>query len=136
MFAREEGVIVRFIEFMPLEEERVWSPDTVVSLDEIVTRMSEYRPLVEIPRGRSETARRYRFDDGVGGSASLLLSRIRSAATAAAFELPQTERSGPVFFRSGTTIFTGACRAALRMRNSPELTRRFSSSEAPPRTRP
>ena len=66
MFAREEGVIVRFIEFMPLEEERVWSPDTVVSLDEIVTRMSEYRPLVEIPRGRSETARRYRFDDGVG----------------------------------------------------------------------
>ena len=66
MFAREEGVIVRFIEFMPLEEERVWSPDTVVSLDEIVTRMSEYRPLVEIPRGRSETARRYRFDDGIG----------------------------------------------------------------------
>ena len=66
MFAREEGVIVRFIEFMPLEEERVWSPDTVVSLDEIVTRMSEYRPLVEIPRGRSETARRYRFDDGMG----------------------------------------------------------------------
>jgi cyclic pyranopterin phosphate synthase len=66
MFAREEGVIVRFIEFMPLEEERVWSPDTVVTLDEIVSRMSEYRRLVEIPRGRSETARRYRFDDGVG----------------------------------------------------------------------
>jgi cyclic pyranopterin phosphate synthase len=66
MFAREEGVIVRFIEFMPLEEERVWSPDTVVTLDEIVRRMSEYRRLVEIPRGRSETARRYRFDDGVG----------------------------------------------------------------------
>ena len=66
MFAREEGVIVRFIEFMPLEEERSWSPDTVVSLDEIVNRMGEYRPLVEIPHARSETARRYRFDDGVG----------------------------------------------------------------------
>jgi GTP 3',8-cyclase len=66
MFAREEGVIVRFIEFMPLEEGRTWSPDTVVTLDEILTRMGEYRPLVEISRARSETARRYRFDDGVG----------------------------------------------------------------------
>ena len=66
MFAREEGVIVRFIEFMPLEEDRVWSPDIVVTLDEILTRMGEYRPLIEIPHGRSETARRYRFDDGVG----------------------------------------------------------------------
>jgi cyclic pyranopterin phosphate synthase len=66
MFAREEGVTVRFIEFMPLEEDRTWSPTTVVTLDEILARMAEYRPLVEIPHARSETARRYRFDDGVG----------------------------------------------------------------------
>ncbi len=66
MFAREEGVTVRFIEFMPLEEDRSWSPNTVVSLEEILARMAEYRPLVEIPHARSETARRYRFLDGVG----------------------------------------------------------------------
>ncbi|MBV9573387.1 MAG: GTP 3',8-cyclase MoaA [Acidobacteriales bacterium] len=66
MFAREEGVVVRFIEFMPLEEERVWAPDTVVPLDEIVARINEYRRLVEIPHQRSETARRYRFEDGIG----------------------------------------------------------------------
>jgi cyclic pyranopterin phosphate synthase len=66
MFAREEGVILRFIEFMPLEEDRVWAPDTVVRLEEIITRMGEYRALVEIPHERSETARRYRFDDGIG----------------------------------------------------------------------
>jgi GTP 3',8-cyclase len=66
MFARQEGVIVRFIEFMPLEEDRVWSPSVVVTLDEILERMGEYRPLVEIPHAHSETARRYRFDDGVG----------------------------------------------------------------------
>jgi cyclic pyranopterin phosphate synthase len=65
-FAREEGVIVRFIEFMPLEEDRVWSPEVVVTLDEILNRMAGYRPLVEIPHQRSETARRYRFDDGIG----------------------------------------------------------------------
>lgn len=66
MFAREEGVAVRFIEFMPLEEDRLWSRDVVVTLEEIVRRMSEYLPLVEIPHQRSETARRYRFADGIG----------------------------------------------------------------------
>ncbi len=66
MFSREEGVTVRFIEFMPLEEDRTWSPSTVVPLEEILARMAEYRPLVEIPHGRSETARRYRFEDGIG----------------------------------------------------------------------
>ena len=57
MFAREERVVVRFIEFMPLEEDRVWTPQIVVTLDEIVSRMSEYLPLEEIAHGRSETAR-------------------------------------------------------------------------------
>jgi GTP 3',8-cyclase len=66
MFAREEGVVVRFIEFMPLEEGRVWSPEVVVRLEEIVRRMEEYRHLVEIPHQHSETARRYVFEDGVG----------------------------------------------------------------------
>jgi len=65
-FARDEGVVLRFIEFMPLEEDRVWSPQIGVTLDEILGRMKEFRPLVEIPNGYSETARRYRFDDGVG----------------------------------------------------------------------
>jgi cyclic pyranopterin phosphate synthase len=65
-FAREERVVLRFIEFMPLEEDRVWSRDVVVPMDEILARMAEYRPLLEIPHERSETARRYRFDDGIG----------------------------------------------------------------------
>jgi len=65
-FAREEGVVVRFIEFMPLEEDRVWSPEIVVTLDEIVRRMADFMPLREIEHERSETARRYRFEDGIG----------------------------------------------------------------------
>jgi cyclic pyranopterin phosphate synthase len=65
-FAREEGVAVRFIEFMPLEEDRVWSPEIVVTLDEIVRRMAEFMPLREVGHARSETARRYVFDDGIG----------------------------------------------------------------------
>ncbi len=66
-FSRAEGVIVRFIEFMPLEEDRVWSPQIVVTLDEIVKTLSEWQPLRELPANTpSETARRFTFDDGVG----------------------------------------------------------------------
>src|SRR4051812_31434368 len=65
-FAREQDVVVRFIEFMPLEEDRVWTPETVVTLDEILRVMADFMPLIEIEHARSETARRYRFADGVG----------------------------------------------------------------------
>jgi len=66
-FARDESVVVRFIEFMPLEEGRLWSPEIVVPLAEIVKRISRTMPLVELPlREPSETARRYTFEDGVG----------------------------------------------------------------------
>ena len=66
-FAREEDVVVRFIEFMPLEEGRLWTPEIVVPLTEIVERISRVMPLVPLPpREASETARRYTFPDGVG----------------------------------------------------------------------
>jgi GTP 3',8-cyclase len=66
-FSRNEGVIVRFIEFMPLEEDRTWKPETVVPMDEIVGRLNAYRPVVELPpNSASETAKRFTFDDGVG----------------------------------------------------------------------
>ncbi len=66
-FARREGVVVRFIEFMPLEEGRLWTPEIVVPLAEIVARIGRVLPLVELkPREASETAKRYTFADGVG----------------------------------------------------------------------
>jgi cyclic pyranopterin phosphate synthase len=65
-FAREEDVVVRFIEFMPLEEDRVWSPEIVVRLEEIVAQLNSFVPVEEVPRQASETARRYRFADGRG----------------------------------------------------------------------
>jgi len=66
-FAREEDVVVRFIEFMPLEEGRLWTPEIVVPLNEIVSRISREMPLVPVAaREPSETARRYTFSDGIG----------------------------------------------------------------------
>ena len=66
-FARQENVVVRFIEFMPLEEGRLWTPEIVVPLAEIVARIGRILPLVALPpREPSETARRYGFEDGRG----------------------------------------------------------------------
>jgi cyclic pyranopterin phosphate synthase len=66
-FARREDVIVRFIEFMPLEEGRRWTPDIVVPLREIVERIGRVMPLKELPPNEAgETARRYTFEDGKG----------------------------------------------------------------------
>ena len=66
-FAREENVVVRFIEFMPLEEGRLWTPEIVVPLAEIVARIGCLMPLVKLPpREASETAERYTFKDGMG----------------------------------------------------------------------
>ena len=60
-------MVVRFIEFMPLEEGRLWTPEIVVPLREIVQRISRTLPLVELPpNDASETARRYSFADSAG----------------------------------------------------------------------
>ncbi len=62
-FAQEEQVSVRFIEFMPLEEGRVWTPEVVVPLTEVLERMARFAPFHEIAHEPSSTSRRYRFDD-------------------------------------------------------------------------
>lgn len=70
-FARSEDVIVRFIEFMPLEERGAmgdgWSRDTVVPMEELLGRLRRVGGLVELPpNNASETARRFGFADGRG----------------------------------------------------------------------
>jgi cyclic pyranopterin phosphate synthase len=66
-FARREDLIVRFIEFMPLEEDRLWTPEMVVPLREIVARLNAVLPLRPLPpNSASETARRYGFTDDKG----------------------------------------------------------------------
>jgi GTP 3',8-cyclase len=52
---------------MPLEEDRIWSPDTVIGYDELKARISAVRPLVPLAANTpGETAQRFTFDDGVG----------------------------------------------------------------------
>jgi cyclic pyranopterin phosphate synthase len=72
LFARETGVIMRFIEFMPLDADRHWTRDLVVPAAEVHQRIHARWPLVQIPHERSETARKYRFADGAPGEIGLI----------------------------------------------------------------
>jgi GTP 3',8-cyclase len=71
-YARETGVIMRFIEFMPLDADRHWTRGLVVPAAEVHQRIHTRWPLQQIPHERSETARRYRFADGALGEIGLI----------------------------------------------------------------
>jgi GTP 3',8-cyclase len=65
-FARRTPYEVRFIEFMPLDADRAWSDDQVLSGAEIRDAISAVYPLEPEPREPHATARVYRFADGKG----------------------------------------------------------------------
>ena len=65
-FARERDLIMRFIEFMPLDADRHWTRDLVVPAAEIKRRIEARWKLEPVAHDRSETARKYRFGDGRG----------------------------------------------------------------------
>jgi cyclic pyranopterin phosphate synthase len=64
--ARETPYEVRFIEFMPLDADRAWTPGQVLTGAEIRAAVDAVYPLEPEPREPSATARVYRFADGRG----------------------------------------------------------------------
>jgi cyclic pyranopterin phosphate synthase len=66
-FAKERGLIFRFIEFMPLDSGHAWKKDLVVPGREILERIRRDFSLEPVAAPRlSETARRWKFADGAG----------------------------------------------------------------------
>jgi cyclic pyranopterin phosphate synthase len=65
-FARTHPYEVRFIEFMPLDADHAWTPDSVLSGAEVRAAIEEHFPLEPTPREPHATARVYRFADGQG----------------------------------------------------------------------
>ncbi|HEX8977425.1 MAG TPA: GTP 3',8-cyclase MoaA [Solirubrobacteraceae bacterium] len=64
--ARRTPYEIRFIEFMPLDADRAWSADQVLTGAEIRAAIEAVHPLEPEPREPSATARVYRFADGRG----------------------------------------------------------------------
>jgi GTP 3',8-cyclase len=65
-FARSTSFQVRFIEFMPLDGDRAWRPESVLPGAELRAAIEAIHPLEEVPREPSATARVFRFADGRG----------------------------------------------------------------------
>jgi cyclic pyranopterin phosphate synthase len=64
--ARSTDYQVRFIEFMPLDGDRAWKPEMVLTGAEIRDRIATRYPLEPLEREPHATARVYRFADGHG----------------------------------------------------------------------
>jgi GTP 3',8-cyclase len=66
-WARDAGVILRFIEYMDVGHTNGWRMDEVVPADELVALVDAELPLEAVPpRYRGEVATRYRYRDGDG----------------------------------------------------------------------
>lgn len=65
-FGRDEGLEVRFIEFMPLDASDEWQRSQVVGQDEIVAQLAEMWPLELVPARGAAPADRWRYLDGAG----------------------------------------------------------------------
>jgi cyclic pyranopterin phosphate synthase len=68
-FGRENGVGMRFIEFMPLDAQGEWEQQHVVPAREILDRINAVFPLretAETGSGHVEPALRYTYADGIG----------------------------------------------------------------------
>jgi GTP 3',8-cyclase len=67
-FARERNLEIRYIEFMPLDAQHLWSREKVLLADEILEKLSsEFGPLIAIPDADLRApATEYEFPDGRG----------------------------------------------------------------------
>jgi cyclic pyranopterin phosphate synthase len=66
-FARREAIVLRFIEFMPLDSARAWLKELVVPGREILQRLQSRHQLRRLPsRSPAETAVRWQFADSPG----------------------------------------------------------------------
>ena len=65
-YGRDNGIEVRFIEFMPLDASNVWERNKVVTQDEIVAAISAEFPLEIMPARGAAPADRWRYLDGKG----------------------------------------------------------------------
>jgi cyclic pyranopterin phosphate synthase len=65
-YGRDNGLQVRFIEFMPLDASNIWERNKVVTQDEIVSVISAEFPLEIVPARGAAPADRWRYLDGKG----------------------------------------------------------------------
>lgn len=64
--ARNEGLVVRFIEYMPFDGKKMWEEKKVVPGEEILSKISSKFGVIPLEREAGSTSVNYRFEDGDG----------------------------------------------------------------------
>src|SRR5947209_4232950 len=72
--ARAEGYEVRFIEFMPLDGDNIWTNEQVVPSRRIQEQIEDQFPLLPFEDPRPGPATRYTFADGAAGGVGFISS--------------------------------------------------------------
>jgi cyclic pyranopterin phosphate synthase len=80
-FARERGFEVRFIEFMPLDAEGIWTNEMVVPSRQIQERIEDLFPLVALSEDRPGPATKFGFADGAPGGVGFISSVSQAFCT-------------------------------------------------------
>jgi cyclic pyranopterin phosphate synthase len=145
-FARTTSFQVRFIEFMPLDGDRAWRPDSVLTGVELRAAIEAIHPLEELPREPSATARVFRFADGRGeigfvnpvsepfcGDCNRLRLTADGKLRTCLFSLRETDLRGPLRRDAGDEELAELIRSAVWRK---ELKHRVNEAgfQPPPRT--
>ena len=72
-FGRTKGVVVRFIEFMPLDAQGKWTNEQVLTQDEIIATIDAVFPLEPVAARGNAPAERWKYRDG-GGEIGVIAS--------------------------------------------------------------
>ncbi|TMB46383.1 MAG: GTP 3',8-cyclase MoaA [Chloroflexi bacterium] len=79
--ARDEGYEVRFIEFMPLDGDNIWTNEQVVPSLRIQEQIEDQFPLVPFADTRPGPATRFKFADGAPGGVGFISSVSQAFCT-------------------------------------------------------
>jgi cyclic pyranopterin phosphate synthase len=75
--AHDQGLSVRFIEYMPFDGRRLWDADSLVSGTEMIDRVERVYRLVPKLREPGATAATYQFADGSEGDVGIISSMTK-----------------------------------------------------------
>ncbi|MEM2041703.1 MAG: GTP 3',8-cyclase MoaA [Nitrososphaerota archaeon] len=72
--SRASGLIIKFIEYMPFDGNKIWDRKLVVTGEEIISKIKSKYELIKVERSPGDTAISFKFADSINGGISIITS--------------------------------------------------------------